>query len=118
MSDEPIKNDWASEVEVRKRDGETYQKILKHIDNGVYLEHVRKDGEIGNDTLLMMCAEQGLTSSVRLLVSLIGVDVHMKNSQGKTAFDMAVNDDIKKMLREAEQGVFIPVLRGGPQQRG
>ncbi len=116
LVDDKPKDNWASEVEVRKKDKESYTKILEHIKNKVPLEHIREGAEMGNDTLLMLCSRLGYTDSVRLLLSLPEIDIKVENRKGQTAIDLADNEDIKNMLRDAEKGVFMPVLRGGYQR--
>ncbi len=114
MVDGSGNNDWYSEESRRQRDKEMYDGLKSMIDNGVEVSRIVVD--VDGDTLLIAFSEQGLTDTFRLLLSVPGVDIHAKNNIDNTAFDVAANSDIKKMLKDAEQGIFTPVLRGGPQR--
>ncbi len=53
-------------------------------------------------TALRHASREGHTGIVRMLVVEYGADVHAKAS-GKTAYDIAANDEIKRILRAAAQ---------------
>ncbi len=54
-------------------------------------------------TALMRASQKGHTEIVRMLVVEYGADVNATAS-GKTAYDLAANDEIKNILRTAAQG--------------
>ncbi len=114
VNDKPKDNSFASEESRRQRDSESYSALKFKIESG---EDVSKLTLGDGTTFLIALANQGLTDTVRLLLSVVPeVDIHATNENGDTALDVADNEDIEKMLRDAEKGIFIPVLRDGPQR--
>ena len=55
-----------------------------------------KDGE----TALMVAAGKGRIDAVKALIEA-GADVNAKNSEGKTALDVAKSDEVKAILQQA-----------------
>ena len=49
-------------------------------------------------TALMSAAKYGHTETVKILLNVTDINVTAKDNEGKTAFDLASNDEIKKLL--------------------
>lgn len=113
MVDGSENDSWVSEDERRQEDKEMYMKIKNLLDDGADLSKVKmKDGS----TFLIRSSEQGFTDTTRLLLSVNEVDINAMNNAGKTALDVAGNEDIKSLLLDAKKGIFPSVLRAGIQR--
>jgi len=117
VNDKPKDNSFASEErERRKVDNEAYYQLKNVIEKKLGDLNIPIADDPDGDTLLIAASYQGYTNSVRLLLSVKGIDIHATNNNGETALDVADNEDIKNMLRDAEKGVFPTILRKGPQR--
>ncbi len=74
-----------------------YSDVVKVLlDHGsVNLDAVRSNGM----TSLMMAAELGDIKTVEMLIAK-GANISVKNKEGKTAFDFAEKEEVKKLLQE------------------
>lgn len=113
--DELREFNWASKEWVRNKDKSFYMSLKKLIECGHDVESVRLGGKKDN-TLLIAASLMGFSDSVRLLLSLPNVDIVAKNKMGQTALDVADNEEIKKLLLDAQGGMFLTMARTGKQR--
>lgn len=86
----------------REKNADLYVKAL--LDAGANIDFVANSEDEGitnrQYTALMLAAEQGKLSTVKLLLEY-KPDLNLVNSEGKTALDLAANDEIKAVLEKA-----------------
>jgi len=118
VDDTPTNNDWAIQEKVRQADKKLYYRVKKKIEKGADITELRL-GDGDGSTVLMAASILGYTDTVRLVLSIPDVDRHInvKDKNGHTALDLAANEDIKKLLIDAEKGIFPTIARKGSQVR-
>ena len=117
-----VKNllDNGADINVRKKDGMTalfcavYDNKEAQVD---FLLRKKADPNISrNDmkTPLMEACDDGNTSLVKKLL-LYGANVNLKDAEGKTAYDWARDNDVKRMLEDAKQAKSMTGIGLEPQ---
>lgn len=107
MSETPGDTHWQDKEETREEIRERYFTVKGHIDDGVVLgDEVMVNHEDGN-TFLISASICGYTDIVELLLSSKPPpNVYARNNKHLTAYDGAENEEIRKMLLDAEKGKF------------
>ncbi len=74
------------------------QVILCKLNTAAYLNMQAIESE---DTALHLAARSGFDTIVRLLLRQPGINLFLKNKNGKSAMDVASTDAVKKVNRES-----------------
>ncbi len=116
MDDESKKGDWAIKEKTKQGDKKLYFKLKKKIENGSDVTKL-KLGDDDGSTILIAASFLGYIDTVRLVLSIPGVDINVKDDNGHTALDLAKNNDIKQLLLDAQNGFFPAIARQGCQAK-
>jgi len=114
---DPRELDWAYKELIRQRDNERYNIVKRLIEKGVDIGNAIIEKDKDKDTYLIAASYQGFTNTVRLILSVPGVNFDAENNKGQNAFDLADNEEIKRLLLDARRGIFPSVLRQGIQRK-
>ncbi|XP_070560695.1 uncharacterized protein [Ptychodera flava] len=87
-----------------------YRLVLYLLESGAYI-----DSKNTNGGTPFFCAVEGLSKGISQLLVEWGANVHMKNNQSRTAFDLVRNDELKTFLTEYYEHLTasIPKLMDG-----
>ena len=86
-----------------------FEKVKELINKGANIEAKDNDG----DTSLTSASGWDYSDVVKLLLEK-GADIEAKDNRGKTALDVAINDKIREMLKEAKnKNSFLYKIKKG-----
>lgn len=107
MEKPPSYQEMVAEQLRQKEDNKFYLKLKSFANRGVDIGSLIVEGDEGGNTWLIASSAYGATDIVELILSSIPrTYLFARNNKHETAFDVADNDEIKKMLLDAEKGKF------------